>query len=347
MKKTLVFASFILLNFVASAQSGLFKNPDSTNRWLAAHKVPALAVGYIEDGKIKELKVFGNRKQGGPYTKNTIFNVASLSKPITALITLKLVEAGKWNLDEPLARYWLDPDLRNDPRSQQLTTRDILSHQSGFPNWQKGAKLAFEFSPGTRYQYSGEGFEYLRKALEEKFDKNLEQLAAELVFIPLGMKDTRYTWSKSIDTSRYAGAFKADGTAYTLYRNTSANAADDLLTTVGDYSRFLVHILKGAGLGDELYRDMVSNQVRISDRKYWGLGWWVDEDVNCDEDALLHGGDDKGVHTLAIILPESKKGLVIFTNSDAGTSLYQSIITHYLGATGKAIIEVETSKQKK
>jgi CubicO group peptidase (beta-lactamase class C family) len=58
----------------------------------------------------------------------------------------------------------------------------ILSHQTGFPNWRylnKSNTLSFEFEPGTKYQYSGEGFEYLRKALEAKFKKPLEQLAKE------------------------------------------------------------------------------------------------------------------------------------------------------------------------
>jgi CubicO group peptidase (beta-lactamase class C family) len=92
-----------------------------------------------------------------------------MTKPITTLVTLKLIEQGKWSLDEPISNYYTDPDVADDPRSKRLTTRHILSHQTGFPNWRgknPGGKLVFEFSPGTKYQYSGEGFEYLRAVLK-------------------------------------------------------------------------------------------------------------------------------------------------------------------------------------
>lgn len=68
-----------------------------------------------------------------------------------------------------------DPDIADNPYVKKLTTRIILSHQTGFPNWRGNnadGKLTFEFEPGTKYQYSGEGYEYLRKALEKKFKKS-------------------------------------------------------------------------------------------------------------------------------------------------------------------------------
>src|SRR5687768_409468 len=73
--------------------------------------------------------------KGNPAPFNTIFNVASLTKPVTAMLTLKLVSMGNWHLDEPLAKYWTDPDVVNDAWSKKLTTRHILSHQTGFVNW--------------------------------------------------------------------------------------------------------------------------------------------------------------------------------------------------------------------
>ncbi|MHC0443631.1 serine hydrolase, partial [Flavobacterium sp. 3-210] len=79
---------------------------------------------------------------------NTIWNVASLTKPITAIIALKLVSQGKWNLDESLDKYWIDPDIKNNPDHKLLTTRIILSHQTGFPNWRsfnESKKLDFKF----------------------------------------------------------------------------------------------------------------------------------------------------------------------------------------------------------
>jgi hypothetical protein len=87
---------------------------------------------------------------------------------------------------------------------------------------------------------------------------------------------------------------------------------------------------------------MISNQVTIKSNKYFGLGWWVDENIGDGEKPIVHGGDDKGAHTFAIMLPESKEGLLIFTNSDNGTDIYVQIILAYLGTKGQDVIDVET-----
>ena len=137
-----------------------------------------------------------------------------MTKPVTAMLTLKLVEAGQWDLDEPLFHYWIDPDIANDPFHKKLTTRHVLSHQTGFPNWRYAhptKKLTFNFEPGTEYHYSGEGFVYLARALERKFNKTLQQLADSLLFKPIGMKDTRYCWNKNVDESRFAFGHDSQG----------------------------------------------------------------------------------------------------------------------------------------
>lgn len=323
----------------------LFKDRRETEKWMAANRIPALGIGYIKDGKVAETSVYGTRENGEPYPVNTIFNVASLTKPVTALVALKLVDEGKMDLDEPLFKYWIDPDIKDDSMTQKLTMRHVLSHQTGFPNWRwknAGNKLAFEFEPGTKYQYSGEGFEYLRKALEAKFAKTLDQLAQELVFTPLGMSETHYFWDQSVDESRFATWHHSDGSLYKTYKNISPNAADDLLTTVDDYCKFMLYIMNGAGLKPDLYKQMISEQVRIGPHKYWGLGWWIDESADSSGNAIIHGGDDKGVHTIVFMLPGTGEGLLIFTNCDNGVDIYIPVILHYLGNKGQKIIDIET-----
>ena len=111
----------------------------------------------------------------------------------------------------------LNPDIANDPRSKELTTRHVLSHQSGFPNWRsdtESKKLQFNFEPGSKYQYSGEGFEYLKKSLEHKFHKSLESLSDSILFNPLNMKDTRYHWDNEIEESRFAFRYDSEGKEY-------------------------------------------------------------------------------------------------------------------------------------
>ena len=327
-----------------NAEKSIFDNETEIEKWLKENKIPTLGIGIIENGKLQQVKVFGEISKGVSAPYNTIFNVASLTKTVTAMVSLKLVSLGKWNLDEPIYKYWTDPDIANDPRNKKLTTRIILSHQTGFPNWRymnETKKLNFQFEPGSKYQYSGEGMEYLRKALEKKFNKSLQQLANELIFQPLKMTDTRYVWDKNIDTSRLAIGYDKNGKAYETIINTTPNAADDLLTTVEDYSKFLVLILNGDGLSKNVFDEMTKKQVASTKGKHFGLGLEI-YDLGNEEVALSHGGSDNGVQTIFFLLPKTKKGLLILTNSDTGGNIFETLIKHYLGNNGEKIIDIET-----
>ena len=325
-------------------ENSIFDNENQIEKWLKEHKVPTLGIGVIEKGKLQQVKVFGEITKGISAPYNTIFNVASLTKPVTAMVALKLISLGKWNLDEPVYNYWTDPDIASDPRNRKLTTRIILSHQTGFPNWRymnENNKLNFQFTPGTTYQYSDEGMEYLRKALEKKFNKSLQQLANELIFQPLKMTDSRYIWDNIIDTTRLANAYDQDGKTYETVRNITPNAADDLLTTIEDYGKFLVSVMNGDGLSENIFIEMTKNQVASTKGKHFGLGFEI-YDLGNGEIALSHGGSDNGAQTIIFILPKTKQGLLIFTNSDTGGSIFETLIKHYLGNNGQKIIDIET-----
>lgn len=338
---------FVFLTFSAAfaqGDSSIFDKNSQINKWIKEKKVLALGLGIIENGKLKQIKVFGEIAKGQSAPYNTIFNVASLTKPVTAIVALKLVSLGKWNLDEPVYKYWTDPDIANDPRNKKLTTRIILSHRTGFPNWRwlsDSKKLNFQFDPGTQYQYSGEGFEYLKKALEKKFHKSLPQLANELIFQPLKMYDTKFVWDRNIDTSRFAIGYDRNGNAYKIVKDKAPSAADDLLTTIEDYGKFLVSVMNSEGLTKEVYDEMTSNQVASTRGKHFGLGFEI-YNLSNGEYALSHGGSDEGVRTIVFIFPKSKQGLLIFTNSDTGGSIYENLVKHYLGENGRKIIDIET-----
>ncbi len=300
---------------------------------LIQENVPVLGLGIIENGKLKQIRVLGSIDKGIPASYNSIFKVASLTKPITALVALKLISTGKLGLDEPLDKYWKDPDLKTDNRTKKLTPRIILSHQTGFPNWRyltEKKTLSFEFEPGTKFQYSGEGFEYLRKALEAKFGKNLEALADELVFKPAKMNDTHFWWDKSMDENRYVKNYDKDGKALKTIKYFEANAAANLLTTVEDYGNFLSYILSGADLSQSVYEEMKKNQVQLKDNDYFGLGWEKLIGFSNDEYALMHTGKDPGVNTLAIIFPKSKNGYIIFLNGDNVGKIFEQLLTKYM-----------------
>jgi CubicO group peptidase (beta-lactamase class C family)/gamma-glutamylcyclotransferase (GGCT)/AIG2-like uncharacterized protein YtfP len=322
----------------------VFDNDVEIEKWLKENKVPTLGLGVIENGKLQQVKVFGEISKGISAPYNTIFNVASLTKTVTAMVALKLVSLGQWNLDEPICKYWTDPDIASDPRNKKLTTRLILSHQTGFPNWRwmnSDKKLNFQFDPGTKYQYSGEGMEYLRKALEKKFNKSLQELANKLIFQPLKMNDTRYVWDKNVDTTRLAIGYDKDRKAYETVKNKTPNAADDLLTTIEDYGNFLVSVMNGDGLTKKVFEEMTTSQVASTKGKHFGLGFEI-YDLGNGEYALSHGGSDNGVQTIVFIFPKTKQGLLIFTNSDTGVSVYETLLKHYLGDNGQKIFDIET-----
>ena len=300
---------------------------------LIQEKVPALGLGVIKNGTLKQIQVFGNTDKNIPASYNSIFKVASLTKPITALVTLKLISAGKLGLDESLDKYWKDPDLKNDNRTKKITPRVVLSHQTGFPNWRyltESNKLSFEFNPATKFQYSGEGFEYLRKAIEAKFGRKLEELAESLIFKPAKMNDTHFWWDKSMDEKRYVKNYDKEGKAYETTKYYQANAAANLLTTVEDYGNFIAYVLNGADLSQSVFEEMTKNQVQLKDNDYFGLGWEKLTGFSNDEYALIHTGKDPGVNTLAIIFPKSKNGYLIFLNGDNAEKIFEELLTKYM-----------------
>ncbi|MDR3696454.1 serine hydrolase domain-containing protein [Mucilaginibacter sp.] len=338
---SIIITVFLLTFMYATAAEA--QVADSTIIRLTQEKhIPALGLAFIDNGKVVQSKVYGELKTGVPAPANTLFNVASVTKTVTAMITLRLVNSGKWGLDEPICHYWTDPDVAADPRSKRLTTRHILTHQTGFPNWRwmtPSKKLAFEFEPGLKFQYSGEGMEYLRHALEKKFHRSLEQLADSLIFKPLQMNDTHLIWNDMM-LDRFAVAHNEKGEALDIVKNTEPSAADQMKTTVADYSKFLIWVMNGAGFLDPLYKEMTSPLAKISDNKFMGLGWAVYPDLG-GEFGLSHSGIDPGANTIVFVLPKSKRALLIFTNSDNGPQLYSDLVKDFLKKQGDAIVATE------
>ncbi len=345
MKRPILLTGLFLTIFIGTslqAQSNTKENlsfEDKVQSWLTENNVPAAGIGLVEDGKIKYVKVFGELKKGAPAPEDAAFNIASMTKPVVTMLTLKLAEAGQWDLNEPLCHYWVDPDIANDPRHKKLTTRHVLTHQTGFPNWRwdrSPRRLAFDFEPGTQYQYSGEGFEYLRKALEKKFNKPLDELLNSVIFTPLGMKNTGY-WGKNVNKLNYAHFHDAQGNECRSYPM-GVSAADLLFTTIEDYCKFEIDVMNGAGLSPKIYDDMISPHVKMREHYERGLGWEIIRDLPDGEYALEHGGSDPGVKTIAFIMPKSKRGIVVLTNGDNGMFVYNNVVRESLD-TGKILID--------
>ena len=301
---------------------------------LDRYHVAALGVGIIRQGEIIWTRAYGEQAPGIPASTETLFNVASMTKPITAETILRLVAAGRISLDEPMAPSWVDPDVAGDPRHLRLTPRIALSHQTGFPNWRylnESGQLGFLFDPGSRFGYSGEGYTYVARFAEKKLGAGFELLADEYVFRPIGMASTSYSrrdWmvGRIATPKDTTGAWgKPD-----LHPEGRWNAADDIFTTVHDYATFMISVMNAEGLSPELAVERIRTETSIASE--WPcvakpadrcpnpagmtLGWFR-FDYGA-EPLIWHGGDDWGEHGLAYYYPRTRAGVVVLVNGGNG-----------------------------
>ncbi len=164
--------------------------------------VPGIAQGFVRDGRAGATEFLGKAdvEKGTPVTAGTVFEAASLSKPTVAYLTLLLVDRGLLALDTPLAEYLGSSPVPDDARGARITLRHVLSHSSGLQNWRFRAddKLRLAFDPGTRFQYSGEGFVLVQRVIERRTGKAFAQSMRQEVFEPLGMSASSFLWSEQL-----------------------------------------------------------------------------------------------------------------------------------------------------
>ncbi|WP_109353967.1 serine hydrolase [Sphingorhabdus sp. EL138] len=309
-------------------------------QWLAKTNVPSVAIAWMEDGKVAWTAVYGNQSKGKSASQDTLYNIASLTKPLVTETILRLADQGTIDLDESMATAWVDPDIIDDPRHQLLTPRMVLQHRTGFPNWryQTDNKLSFKAAPDTHFGYSGEGFNYVGRFVQSKLKKPFEDLVAETIFRPFGMESTSFT-EKPWFAGRVAVPHGQDGKPVSLSVRKEWNAADDVHTTIGDYARFMVLALDKSGLESGLsvsrfnVRDNQADGLCASGRIEkevcptilgFGLGWTIFGDEAGP--IVMHGGGDVGEHTLAFYSPTKRQGAVIFTNGANGRKVIRDAV---------------------
>jgi CubicO group peptidase (beta-lactamase class C family) len=168
--------------------------------------LPGAAVVLIKDGEITWWREFGVRDAASkkPVKTDTVFEAASMSKPVFAYAVLKLCERGVLDLDTPLTHYTTSRFLDGDPRLDLITARHVLSHTTGFPNWRSQSHpLSIAFTPGTQWSYSGEGYAYLQSVITELTKQPIEDYMRANIFEPFGMTSSGYVWT---DTFAQDGA---------------------------------------------------------------------------------------------------------------------------------------------
>jgi CubicO group peptidase (beta-lactamase class C family) len=320
----------------------------------AAH-VPGLSLALVRDGKVVWQHGFGvkNADTKEQVSDSTVFEAASLSKPVFAYAVLKLADSGKFDLDRPLIQYLPGQyDVGDDARLGKITARLVLSHQTGFPNWRPlGSALKIHFTPGERFSYSGEGYVYLARVIEHVTGERLNDFVKKSVFEPLGMASSSYVWQDSYGTQKTSlHNSRGEPTGQNKLTPGFSNAAASLHTTAWDYGLFVSAILKGTGLKRETLKQMLTQQVNVraggansTDRPDaaivpdvgWGLGWGLQ--TTPDGISFWHWGDNGNCKAYVVAFMKRRTGLVYFANSATGLSIIREIVEMATGGKHPAI----------
>ncbi len=160
--------------------------------YMREEDVPGVAVALVRDGKVVRTKGFGvanalTRRRVGP---ETVFEVASSSKVVTAYVALRLVDQGVLSLDEPLNSYLPEPWLPPSDSRDAITLRQVLSHSSGLGHATSSRQTLF--APGRGYSYSAIGFQYAQAVIEHVTGQGLDEVAEAMVFAPLAMSSSSF-----------------------------------------------------------------------------------------------------------------------------------------------------------
>src|SRR5438128_5385855 len=311
---------------IADVQRDILRLETLIPQLMSEGDVPGLSIALIRDAKIYWARGFGVKDVNtkAPVDLSTMFEAASLSKPVFAYAVMKMVERGELDLDTPLSKY-LPAYIENDERLNLITAHRVLSHTTGFPNWRQGKPLVIMFTPGERFSYSGEGFVYLQKVVERLTGQPLNEVIRKEVFAPLGMNDSTFVWQDAI-APQMASGHSQIGKPFPMRKSPEANAAASLRTTPTDYAKFIIAVMNGVGLKEATIRQMLTPQIKLDEgcvtclgRKVlkpstalaWGLGVGLQQ--TAQGNAFWHWGDNPGFKNFVIAFPQQKSGLVILT----------------------------------
>jgi CubicO group peptidase (beta-lactamase class C family) len=296
-----------------------------------------------------------NAATGEPVTPETVFQAASLSKPVFAYAVLRAYAKGLLDLDTPLSTYLPEPYIADDPRLHRITARHVLSHTPGFPNWRpKDQPLRIHFSAGERFAYSGEGYVYLQRVIEHLSGQPLDVWMRARLLDPLGVQRSSYVWIDAYETHAAHG-HDEEGKPKELGKMREPNAAYSLYTTPSEFAHFVAVLLQPPDGPAYLSADQVTqmltpqvpvndagldaerpaSQVRTNERVSWGLGWGLQHTPGGE--AFWHWGDNGDFQAFAMGSRRLKTGMVCMANSVGGRELWADLFGLAFGGEQPAV----------
>lgn len=318
---------------------------------MASLHVPGVSIAVIHDGKLEWARGFGVTKIGGPaVTPNTLFQAASISKPVTAMGVLHWVQTGKLDLDadvnQVLKRWKIPASALSD--QQPVTVRELLSHSAGltvhgFAGYAAGAPLPnlaqildglapanspairIDTVPGTIWRYSGGGYVVLQQLMEDLSGEPFARLMRETVLDPIGM--THSTYSQPIPDSRIAELavpYGMDGKPINGGPHVYPEMAPaGLWTTPSDLARFAIEIQRSLrGNSNRVLSASTTRLMLTGGLNHWGLGLGLGGSK--DHPFFQHGGANAG-YRCELTVYDAGDGVIIMTNADSGGQLTEEI----------------------
>ncbi|CAM2942727.1 Beta-lactamase [Legionella steigerwaltii] len=310
---------------------------------------PALSLSWCQKGT-RHAVAYGKTDTSAAnlVDTNTLFQAASLSKPVSAAIILDLVAQGQWDLDTPLAyiAQYGPQELWDDPHYETLTTRMVIGQCSGLANFgqpgEDGTKFIAE--PNTRFTYSGVALDFLKQAVEKKTGKKWEEIAQDF-FKRAGMKSS--TFQRQLPEGHLNGVYRDVAKAHKvnlssdapftplppLPDNTPGIPAGSMLTTAEDYIAFLQYCFKNDYLRSTLLTGALSELPQTTSPEttqiQWGLGMGVYRDL--EKTIAFHWGNNEGSISFCAMDMATGDCAVSFSNSMNGPTVFQQVAESIVG----------------
>ncbi len=331
---------------------------------MVRNHVPAVSIAVTRGGEIDWAEGYGVREAGGRdrVDEKTLFQAASISKPVTAAAALRMVEAGKLSLDENVnerLRSWKVPE-NGFTAKRPVTLRELLSHSAGltvhgFPGYAEGAAvptlvqilngekpantepIRVDIEPGTKFRYSGGGYVVAQQLMTDVSAAAFPELMRKLVLAPAGM--TSSTFEQPLPQDRRAQAAvghrsdgKPIGGQWHVYPEM---AAAGLWTTPTDLARFAIEIRRAyKGLSDRLLSQAMAKAMLTRQLGDYGLGCAL---PSAGVFRFQHGGGNEGYRCFLVLSVETGDGVAVMTNGDAGDVVFNAIIAAIGAAYGWSV----------